>query len=252
MSDILYRPLSGLAEFKAAEALQRAVWGDGDKEDPFDLMMVIQHEGGLVGGAFVEGELLGYVFGFPTRDPRVQHSHRLAVLSKARGLGLGAGLKRYQRRWCLENGITTIRWTYDPLRLTNASLNIRVLGAEASTYLRDYYGAMEGINKGAPSDRLQVDWHLQSEAAVLRAEGNRAALDLAGLETRTIPIPTDFETLLSEDPERATALRLSSRTAFEQAFGEGFVIRDFDPETASYRLVRVMQTKDQGPDRSGP
>ena len=238
MSAVIYRPLAGISEFKAAEGLQRAVWGDGDKEDPFDLMMVIQHEGGLVGGAFVEGELLGYVFGFPTRDPKVQHSHRLAVLSKARGLGLGVGLKRYQRRWCLENGITTIRWTYDPLRITNASLNIRVLGAGSATYLRDYYGEMEGINKGAPSDRLQVDWRLDSDTARMRAEGNRAPLDLSGYETREIAIPTDFDRLLTDDPEQATALRLSSRLTFETAFSEGFVIRDFEPETASYRLVR--------------
>ena len=30
----------------------RAVWGEGDLPDPADLMMVIQAEGGLVGGAF--------------------------------------------------------------------------------------------------------------------------------------------------------------------------------------------------------
>jgi predicted GNAT superfamily acetyltransferase len=70
-----------MAEFRLAEDLQRAVWGEGDLPDPADLMMVIQAEGGLVGGAFVDGRLLGYIFGFPTRDPQVQHSHRLAVLA---------------------------------------------------------------------------------------------------------------------------------------------------------------------------
>ena len=92
MTEVLFRDLSGMDEFRAAEGLQRAVWGEGDLPDPADLMMVIQAEGGLVGGAFVAGRLLGYVFGFPTRDPQVQHSHRLAVLPEARGLGLGAAL----------------------------------------------------------------------------------------------------------------------------------------------------------------
>ena len=174
MSAIDYRPLSGISEFKAAEALQRAVWGEGDKEDPFDLLMVIQSEGGLVGGAFRDGQLLGFVFGFPTRDPAVQHSHRLAVLPDARGLGLGVGLKHYQRRWCLENGIRTIRWTYDPLRVANAALNIRVLGGISATYLCDYYGEMEGINKGAPSDRLKVEWNLHDPLVTRRAAGDRS------------------------------------------------------------------------------
>ena len=99
MSDVSLRVLSGLGEFLAAEALQRTVWGEGDKEDPADLMMVIQSEGGLVAGAFSGDELVGYVFGFPARETHVQHSHRLAVHPKARGAGLAVRLKFFQRSW---------------------------------------------------------------------------------------------------------------------------------------------------------
>ncbi len=238
MSGIDYRPLQGLAEFKAAEALQRTVWGEGDKEDPFDLMMVIQNEGGLVGGAFRDGQLLGFVFGFPTRDPEVQYSHRLAVLSEARGLGLGIGLKRYQRQWCLENGIRRIRWTYDPLRLANAALNIRGLGGRASTYYCDFYGEMEGINKGAPSDRLRVDWLLDDPVVTARAGGDREPVRLDGFETREITIPRSFETLLADDPDEAIRIRLETRAIFQQAFAEGFEIRDFSAERLAYVLAR--------------
>ncbi|MBB4065778.1 GNAT family N-acetyltransferase [Gellertiella hungarica] len=237
MTDIEYRPLKGIAEFKAAEEMQRTVWGEGDKEDPFDLMMVVQNEGGLVGGAFRQGRLLGYVFGFPTRDPEVQYSHRLAVLPEARGLGLGAGLKRYQRRWCLDNGIRRIRWTYDPLRLTNAALNIRVLGGQASTYYQDFYGEMTGINSGAPSDRLRLDWHLDDPAVERRALGDREPLALSG-DILEIVIPQGFEEAMTADPETATRLRLESRAEFERAFADGFVVRDFEPSTRAYRLVR--------------
>lgn len=238
MSGIDYRPLKGIGEFKAAEALQRTVWGEGDKEDPFDLMMVIQNEGGLVGGAFRDERLLGFVFGFPTRDPGVQYSHRLAVLPEARGLGLGIGLKRYQRQWCLENGIARIRWTYDPLRLANAALNIRGLGGRASTYYCDFYGEMEGINKGAPSDRVRVDWLLDDPVVMARAGGDRAPVDLAGLDRREIMIPESFETLLTRDPEEATRIRLETRAVFEAAFAEGYEIRDFDAGRLSYILAR--------------
>jgi predicted GNAT superfamily acetyltransferase len=136
------RDLSGMAEFRQAEALQNAVWGKEDTADPADLMMVIQAEGGLCAGAFLDGRLIGYVFGFPTRDAGVQHSHRLAVHPGARGLHLGSRLKWYQRDWCLARGIEHVRWTFDPLRGVNASLNIGALGAIVRTYYTDFYGRL--------------------------------------------------------------------------------------------------------------
>lgn len=234
VSDVIYRDLKGIAEFRQAEELQRVVWGEGDTEDPADLMMVIQHEGGLAGGAFRGGALLGYVFAFPTRDPKVQHSHRLAVHPDTRGLGLGVRLKWYQRQWCLDHGITHVRWTYDPLRVPNAALNIHRLGAVASTYLPDYYGEMVGINKGAPSDRLLADWFLDSPRVAARAEGKHAAQDLA--PSLTVPLPPDFGALLESDPDQAIALRLENRRMLQEAFESGLQIQGFDPETRSYLL----------------
>jgi predicted GNAT superfamily acetyltransferase len=226
-----------MAEFRQAEALQRAVWGEGDKEDPADLMMVIQKEGGLAGGAFHEGYLMGYVFGFPTREPHVQHSHRLAVLSQARGAGLGWKLKSYQRRWCLERGITHVRWTFDPLRAANATLNMHRLGASASTYFTDFYGDMAGINKGVPSDRLLADWHLEGALAARRAEGDRALIaEPAGLTMR-IAIPEDVERLLMTDPQAALEARLILRRQMQDAFAKGFVVRDFDAGARHYVLL---------------
>ena len=157
---IAIRDLQGMDEFRAAEQLQIDVWGADEMPDPADLMMVIQHEGGLIAGAFEGDRLLGYVFAFPTRDNGVQHSHRLAVRTEARGLQLGARLKWYQHDWCAARGIRHVRWTFDPLRALNAMLNIDCLGARCRTYYTDYYGAMGGINEGLPSDRLLADWRL--------------------------------------------------------------------------------------------
>ncbi|OJU51794.1 MAG: GNAT family N-acetyltransferase [Mesorhizobium sp. 61-13] len=236
MSIVEYRDLCGMEEFSAAERLQREVWGKGDKEDPADLMMVIQHEGGLAGGAFLEGRLIGYVFGFPTRDPGIQHSHRLAVLAAARGGGIGLGLKRYQRQWCLERGITLVRWTFDPLRHANAYLNIGRLGAEASVYYSDYYGTMGGINAGLPSDRLLAEWHIGSEHAVRRAndeQGPHAVCDRTGPR---VTIPADFDTLLASDTGTAHAERLRIRDTLTRLFDDGYVIRDYDKAERTYLL----------------
>jgi len=232
------RDLAGMAEFHAAEDLQRDVWGPDDKIDPGDLMMVIQAEGGLAAGAFLEGRLIGYVFAFPTATPGVQHSHRLAVRAEARGLGLGLKLKLYQADWCLRRGIRHVRWTYDPLRLPNAALNIGRLGATAATYHRNYYGEMGGINAGTASDRLLADWSLDGDryarcragAAMLTAEKATTA--------RRIGLPADFARLLKTDPDAAGAERLRVREEIEAAFSAGFIIAGVDATEPAYLLLR--------------
>ncbi|MCB2130500.1 MAG: GNAT family N-acetyltransferase [Rhodobacteraceae bacterium] len=226
-----------MAEFLAAERLQRAVWGEGDSPDPADLMMVIQAEGGLCAGAFRGGELVGYVFGFPTRDRTVQHSHRLAVLPQARGLKLGVRLKWYQRDWCQRHGIALVRWTFDPLRRTNASLNIDTLGATGKVYHPDYYGDMAGINAGAPSDRLLAEWRLEAPGVGARARGLRPQPEPGEILGR-VGIPPDFAALLSGAPDLALAERLRVRESLQAAFASGLEIGGFDREAGDYLLVR--------------
>lgn len=241
MSGFLFRDLEGMAEMNAAEELQRIVWGRDDTPDPADLLMVIQHEGGLVAGAFEGGRLMGYVFGFPTREPGVQHSHRLAVHPDARGCGLGVKLKWHQREWCLAHGISHVRWTFDPLRLVNANLNIGRLGGVASTYYSDYYGEMGGINAGAPSDRLLVDWHLNSGRVMSRApDGNKEPGGETGSAAANIAIPADFDALLKTNREAARAERLRVREAMSAAFAAGLEIRGFDAATRSYLLFQKI------------
>lgn len=234
MTGALFRDLAGMAEFRAAEDLQRAVWGDGDLPDPADLMMVIQAEGGLVGGAFVDGRLMGYVFGFPTREAGVQHSHRLAVRAEARGLGLGVGLKFYQREWCLAHGIGLVRWTYDPLRAANAALNIGRLGAQSGTYLVDYYGAMEGINRGISSDRLLAEWNLASPPVAARALGE--AVPQVGGTPLPITLPENLDDLMSSFPKQASLLRMQLRQGLQAAFAQGGRVVGYDKDSRRYIL----------------
>ena len=223
MSNVTFRDLRGMDEFLAAEQLQRTVWGEGDVPDPADLMMVLQHEGGLVGGAFRSDELVGYVFGFPTREPNVQHSHRLAVHPSMRGQGLALKLKHYQRDWCLSRGIDLVRWTFDPQRHTNAHLNVGRLGAIVRTYLCDYYGEMKGINAGVPSDRLLAEWRLKTPHVV-------------GEVVQRVHIGKDFEALMAGDVAAATAERLRVRVELQAAFAAGLMIAGYDAEQAEYLL----------------
>jgi len=247
-NDIHYRELRGTAEMKAAERLQREVWGSDTVPESSELLQAMQHFGGLVAGAFdPQGSLVGFIWGFPTRDPSVLHSHRLAVLGSWRGHGIGACLKWFQRDWCLERGIRLVQWTVDPLRAANAELNIRHLGATCSTYLVDYYGEMQGIDAGVPSDRLLLDWYLdladvasrqhhppddlgypQASAANRVSSGRpHDAQPNLNADQILLHIPCDYIRLAEKDRAQAILWRLQTRELFLSYFQTGFTITGF-------------------------
>lgn len=231
---LMIRDLNSVAELKQSESFQRAVWGEDDPADNSDIMLAIQHEGGLVAGAFAQGRMLGFLFGFPTSRPDVQHSHRLAVHPDSRGMGLGLKLKWYQRDWCLARGIKTVRWTYDPLRRINASLNITKLGATAGIYYPDYYGKMEGINAGVASDRLLAEWQLDAPGVAQRAAG----APVPPGDGLRVAIPADFGALLTQDLQGAVAQRLRVRAELTAAFDGGYRISGFDTAACTYLLTK--------------
>ena len=105
---------------------QRA-WNFSDRELPTTAdLCAIAHVGGVVAGAFEGREMLGFVTGLPRLglgEPCL-HSHMLAVVPEAQGRGLAVRLKLFQRRFCLGRGIRLVTWTYDPLLVKNAALNL--------------------------------------------------------------------------------------------------------------------------------
>ncbi|GHC31167.1 MULTISPECIES: GNAT family N-acetyltransferase [Gemmobacter] len=223
---ITYRDLHGLAEFQAAYDLQHSVWGMDDLADPPDLLMVVQSEGGIVAGAFDGERLAGYVFGFPTSDPAVQHSHRLAVLPEYRGQGLGVALKAYQKDWCQSRGIRRIRWTYDPLMTRNANLNINNLGAFGTGYLVNYYGSGGSYQGGVESDRVVAELFVTGRPEV-RAEDR-------------VAVVPDFHRLLRSDEAAARAARTEGRLAMQSRFEAGLQIIGFDPGCSTYIFGRLL------------
>jgi chorismate synthase len=124
-----------------------------------NVLVATVSEGGMAIGAFdVDGpgreRLVGAVYGFATSQPHVLHSHYMAVDPAYRRRGLAVELKQRQRTWCLDHDVTAMRWTYDPLQLANAHLNLQVLGAVGISYHVNHYGTLGGINGSLPSDRV--------------------------------------------------------------------------------------------------
>jgi predicted GNAT superfamily acetyltransferase len=134
-------------EMTGVEDLQRIVW-PGSETDivPVNMLIAAIHNGGLVIGAFIEKQLIGFVFGFPglesTPDgPRPKHcSHMLGIHPQHRDSGVGFLLKRAQWQMVRHQGLDHVTWTFDPLLSRNAYLNISKLGAVCNTYRRAEYG----------------------------------------------------------------------------------------------------------------
>lgn len=234
---VTIRELVSVAELKSAEMFQRLVWGDDDPVDNSDLMLAIQHEGGLLAGAFQAKRMLGFLFAFPCSAPATQHSHRLAVHPESRGMGLGAKLKWFQRDWCLERRIAMVRWTFDPLLSVNAALNIARLGATAGIYHDDYYGEMCGINAGVPSDRLVAEWQLDGAGVTERARTGKVPHAQEPHDAGYISIPFHFSNLIKTDQAQAISERLRVRSEMQQMFAQGYRIVGFDRHTHRYQLL---------------
>ena len=162
-ASIEIRPLSTRAECDACVALQRATWGD-DFTDvvPQSILKVSQRIGGVALGAFdMNGDLLGFVFGLTgvERGRIVHWSDMLAVVPRARNLGLGRRLKEAQRKLVREIGGEIVYWTFDPIIARNAHLNFNRLGGRVGEYVVDMYGITDSpLHGGVPTDRIVVAW----------------------------------------------------------------------------------------------
>jgi len=270
-------------DMTAVEALQRAVW-PGSETDvvPAHMLITAVHNGGLLVGAFVDDQLIGFVFGFPgiefTPDgPRPKHcSHMMGIHPAQRDAGIGFALKRAQWQMVRHQGLDHITWTYDPLLSRNAYLNIAKLGAVCNTYRRSEYGDMrDGLNAGLPSDRFLVDWWINTRRVdrrlskrarrPLRLEDfSKAELQpLYSLQLRAdqLPrppehfsplngnltlaeIPSDFIALKDRDFSLARDWRFFTREVFETAVAAGYIVTDFiyDQARSFYVLAHGEST----------
>ncbi len=267
MREIIIRPFQDLADYRACEELQQAVWKFPDREIvPVNELIGVKRSQGLLLGAFLGRRMVGFVFGMhgvhdpgtPQPHGRVFHvSRMLAVLSELQGQEIGYHLKAAQRTWCLQRGVEHACWTFDPLQAGNAHFNVSKLGATSSTYLVNVYGTSRSVlNAGMETDRLQVDWVLASAGVRARMDGGsvrpqawRQYDDIAwanrcrgGAGGRLVPsgaakparrprvaveIPPNINEIMRGDLALAHRWRRHVRALLQNYFRLGFRITDF-------------------------
>jgi len=242
---ILIRPCCGFDELEACVRLQIETWGyDESDVIPRKAFRVAQRIGGQVFGAFdtdipgspLEGgpdSTVGFLFSLPgvkVAKPEpwpYLHSHMLAVKGSYRNRGLGTKLKLEQRKEALSRGIRHIEWTFDPLEIKNAFLNIHKLGAIARSYEADFYGVSSSrLQGGLPTDRLVAEWELDSPRVKAILSGRPTGE--CKVEDRIMVPASIYEWKATEaGRDRALAVQLENRRRFQLAFSQGLATLSF-------------------------
>jgi predicted GNAT superfamily acetyltransferase len=227
------RALTTHDEFERCVALQIEVWGynDGDVI-PRRVFVVAQRIGGQVLGAFDGDTMVGFAMSLPGyRDGRSYlHSHMLAVLPGYRNAGIGRRLKLAQRDDAILRGFGLMEWTFDPLEIKNAHLNIARLGAIVRRYQPDFYGpSTSPLQGGLPTDRLYAEWWLRSPrvASMLRGEIQLTPT----LERVTVPYAIYQWKQDIQQRSRAQDLQTSIRETLQSAFHRGLAVVGYERDS---------------------
>lgn len=252
---IEYRILRDPAELEEVVNLEITVWGLNPRNAvPSAILHVMALGGGLVLGAYEGNQIVGLLICMTVkRDNEVfLWSHMTGTHPDYQRGGIGLELKRFQRRWALDNGYKTIRWTYDPLQRGNAWFNLHLLGVDAAltsdTYHVNFYGEMDDdINRGMPSDRLEVCWYLDqpslhntttTKPTLLLHADDRGypLLDESdwSRDLYTAAVPADLDSLRRTDKPAVLEWRLALRDVLKTAFEQGYKAIDFTQHRGLY------------------
>jgi predicted GNAT superfamily acetyltransferase len=234
-ANLSLRSCHSVGEFRQALQLQKDIWNWSDIElVPVRLFVVAEKIGGHVLGAFAGTDMVGFAYGIPgvRGNHSYMHSHMLGVREEHRNTGLGRALKLFQRDIVLEQGYDLIEWTFDPLEIKNAYLNIEKLGAIARRYTVNQYGITSSpLQGGLPTDRLIAEWWIRSRRMQLTLDtGRHPAITVS----ETIEVPKEIYEWKSNPEFRAKAADVQSRNRekFQSAFSRGLGVLGYerDPE----------------------
>jgi len=263
------RACRGFAELQACVELEVETWGyDPTELVPKKTFLLAQKIGGQVIGAFEGREqgigdqgsersdgaplLVGFVMALPGIKSGSEgarpylHSHMLAVRQSHRNQGIGARLKLEQRIEALSRGIRHIEWTFDPLEIKNAYLNIHRLGAVVRGYRPDFYGVSSSrLQGGLPTDRLLAEWELDSGRVQGILDGSLA---VARYIEERVQVPASIYDWKATDHDRhrALAVQLENRERFQRAFQKGLAVVGYSLDAEGNGVFELGRIENEG------
>jgi predicted GNAT superfamily acetyltransferase len=227
----MIRMCHDLDEMRACLALQKEVWNFSDIDlVPLRMFVVAEKVGGQVIGGFEGTEIVGFALAVPgARGGRSYlHSHMLAVRKDYRNVGLGRRIKAFQREDALARGFELIEWTFDPLEIKNAYLNIEKLGAIARRYNINQYGSTSSpLQGGLPTDRLVAEWWLKSKRVeCVISHGARPSIET--VQRVSVPKQIYDWKAAPATRDRAKEIQVRNRDMFLKAFSGGLAVLGYE------------------------
>ncbi|HUI38670.1 MAG TPA: GNAT family N-acetyltransferase [Thermoplasmata archaeon] len=276
-----FRRLEKPEEFRAIEEIQTAAWGLLEEPPvPSPLQRAFQDNGGLVLGAYVDIHLVGFCLGFLGWDGETlyHYSHMTAVRPEYQNHHVGVRLKSGQRDEVLRQGLTEVRWTFDPLQSRNAFVNVRRLGGTPDRYYVHYYGRMGSeVNRDLETDRVRLVWrlrdprveerlggaypteeddrkHWEEATPIIETQvgesGLRVPVSVTEPEAARVHLEVPFDLALhrEHEPGNLRTWRHAVRDAFRAALDVGYVVEDFavvriDHERRSFYFLKSSGTR---------
>lgn len=251
------RMCEGFEELDACVRLQVETWGyAGGDIIPRRLFTVAQRIGGQAIGAFDhDNRMIGFAMSLPGLKPGKRtgdapipylHSHMLAVLPAWRNSGIGRALKLYQRAEAIARSISLMEWTFDPLEIKNAFLNIGKLGVIVRSYTPDFYGVSSSrLQAGLPTDRLHAEWWMESGRVKAILEGSSYSSPEI---QETITVPNSVSEWKASSVSRAQALQLQNRLRFLDAFARGLAVVGFRVDADGNGTYELATLQHAGPE----
>lgn len=212
---LVVRQLSSGEELTELRELFDLTWPSPSSQITQNFGTALIHSGAVLTGAYLENQLVAGALAIVSNQAGTVglHSHMAATHPDFRGRGYGAVVKYEQAAIAAKNGINKITWTFDPLVLRNAKLNILNLGVSIKKFVPDFYGQMEdAINANDLTDRLWCEWELAKPRALAAPHQ-----PMSGDGLIRVPIVKDIGVVKNLEPERARELRLEMRGALTAA-----------------------------------
>jgi predicted GNAT superfamily acetyltransferase len=224
--EIQIRPLREHGEFDRCVEIQDTVWSyEPSARMSQKTFLLATQIGGQVLGAFDGNTMVGYAMSLPgVRNGHAYlHSHHLAVLPEWRDAGVGRRLKLAQRDDALARGFELIEWTFDPLEIKNAHLNIARLGGISRRYRRNFYGpSTSPLHGGLPTDRLVAEWWIKSDRVESTLRGEQPQMQIS----EQVDVPAAINEWKASEGMRDSARNVqeANAAALESAFARGLAV----------------------------
>jgi predicted GNAT superfamily acetyltransferase len=238
--------LDDIDQLRQCLEIQRLAWSFSDADIlPIRSLLICSKIGGQVFGAVDDdGEVLGFLNAFPGyRDGKVYlHSNMMGVRPEYQSNGIGRELKLAQREEALSRGIELVEWTFDPLEVRNARINLELLGAICRTYLPNFYGVSSSrLHGGLPTDRLVAEWHLNSSRVKSRL-GSKTVPAPQMQSMLSVEVPLSIKELKSSAPEEAARIQSGLRERMTDLFGQNFFASRLTIDVASRKATYLFES----------